>query len=135
MAKSVSELRNEILSLTNQQVDIQIDDGTFKSTYQILGDLSKVWSDLSDVSQANILEMIGGKRNSNVVAAILENFNVAEKALATAGKSSGSALSENEKVLESINGKMQIYPVFPTDTLWHKSSITRSICINTVCFI
>ena len=109
MAKSVSELRNEILSLTNQQVDIQIDDGTFKSTYQILGELSKVWSDLSDVSQANILEMIGGKRNSNVVAAILENFNVAEKALTTAGKSSGSALSENEKVLESINGKMQIF--------------------------
>ena len=108
MANSVSELRDEILALTGNKVDIQIDEDTFKSTYQILKELSEVWGGLSDISQANILEMVGGKRNSNVVAAILENFSVAEDALETSMASAGSALEENEKYLESINGKISI---------------------------
>lgn len=106
MANSISELRNEILALTGNKVDIQIDDNTFKSTYQILKELSQVWGDLTDISQANILEMVGGKRNANVVAALLENFSVAENALATSASASGSALAENEKYLDSIQGKM-----------------------------
>lgn len=106
MANSVSELREEILSLTGNKVDIQIDDNTFKSTYQILKELSGVWSDLTDVSQANILELIGGKRNSNVVAALLKNFSIAENAVTTSAESAGSALEENEKYLDSINGKI-----------------------------
>lgn len=106
MANSVSELRDEILALTGNKVDIQIDEDTFKSTYQILQELSQVWGELTDISQANILEMVGGKRNSNVVAALLENFSVAENALKTAATSAGSALSENDKYLESINGKI-----------------------------
>ena len=106
MANSVSELRDEILQLTGQRVDIQIDEDTFKSTYQILKELSAVWDDLTDVSQANILELVGGKRNANVVSALLENFTVAEQALQTATKSAGSAIAENERQLESIEGKI-----------------------------
>lgn len=109
MADSVSELRSEILALTGQKVDIQIDEDNFKSTYQILQELSEVWDDLSDISQANLLELIGGKRNSNVVAALLENFTVAEEALVSAAESAGSAMEENEKQLESIQGRISIF--------------------------
>lgn len=108
MASSVSELRQKILDLTGQKVDIQIDESTFKGTYQILKELSSVFDTLSDTSKANILEMIGGKRNANVVAALLENFSIAEEALAVSAESAGSALKENEKVLESIQGKLNI---------------------------
>lgn len=108
MASSVSELRDEILALTGGKVDIQIDDDTFKSTYQILKELSEVWDELTDVSQANILEMVGGKRNSNIVAALLENFSVAEAALETSANSAGSAMAENEKYLNSVQGKIDI---------------------------
>lgn len=108
MANSMSELREDILALTGNKVDIQLDENTFKSTYQILKELSGVWHELTDISQANILEMVGGKRNSNVVSALLENFSVAEKAITTSANSAGSALAENEKVLESIQGKLNI---------------------------
>lgn len=108
MANSISELREELLALTGNKVDIQLDKNTFKSTYQILKELSVVWGELSDVSQANILEMVGGKRNSNVISALLENFSVAEEAITTSANSAGSALAENEKVLESIQGKLDI---------------------------
>ena len=37
MAASVSELRESLLALTGGKVDIQIDEDTFKSTYQIMG--------------------------------------------------------------------------------------------------
>lgn len=106
MANSVSELRDEILSLTNNKVDIQINEDTFKSSYQILKELSQVWNELSDVTQANILEQIGGKRNANIVSSILNNFDIAEQALRTSMDSAGSALAENEKYLDSINGKI-----------------------------
>lgn len=105
MANSVSELRDEILSLTGGAVDIMLDEDSFKSSYQILKELSQVWQELTDVSQANILEMIGGKRNANAVAAILTNFDIAENVLKDSVNAAGSALAENEKYLDSIAGK------------------------------
>ena len=115
MARSVSELRDEILSLTGNKVDIQFDENNFKSTYQILKELSQEWDNLTDITQANILEMVGGKRNSNVVAALLENFSIAEEVVETSANSAGSALAENEKYLESIQGKIsQFQAVFET---------------------
>ena len=109
MASSVSELRDEILALTGNKVDIQIDDDTFKGTFEILREIASVYGELSDVSQANIVELIGGgKRNGNVVAALLENFSVAEEALETSANSAGSALAENEKYLDSVQGKIDL---------------------------
>lgn len=106
MANSVSELRQELLKLTNGKVDIMLDDQTFKSTYQIMKELSGVWNDLADVDTANILELIGGKRNATAVTSLLTNFKDAEAALQAASGASGSALKENEKYLDSINGKI-----------------------------
>lgn len=106
MANSISELRNEILALTGGKVDIQIDENTFKNTTQIIRELSSVWEELTDISQANILEMVGGKRNANVVAALIENFELVEEVLDSSTNAAGSAMAENEKYLDSINGKI-----------------------------
>jgi len=107
MANSVSELRGEILALTGNEVDIMIDDTTFKSTVDIIRDLSKVWGGLNDITRANITELIGGGvRNANVVSALLNNFSTVEEVIATAANSAGSALAENEKYLDSIAGKI-----------------------------
>lgn len=108
MANSVSELRDELLKLTNGKVDIMLDDKTFKSTYQIMKELASVWEDLSDVDTANILELIGGKRNATAITSLLTNFKDAESALKTATTAMGSATAENEKYLDSISGKLDI---------------------------
>lgn len=107
MANSVSELRDKILTLTNGDVDIQIDEDTFKSTYQIMKELSNVYKSLRGVDQAALLELIGGKRNANVVASILENFQIAEDALKSSQESAGSAMRENEKYVQSIAGRIE----------------------------
>lgn len=109
MANSVSELREQLLALTRGRVDILADSGQYKSTYEILKDIASVWDDIVNnqgTDSAAILELIGGKRNANVVAAILENFDIAEDALAVALNSAGSAAEENAKHLESISGRI-----------------------------
>lgn len=119
MANSVSELRSELKSLTG--VDIMLDSKNFKSTYQIMKELSQVWSGLSDVTQANVTEMIGGKRNANAVSAILNNFDVAESAMESAANSANVAWEENEKWLDSIQGRLgqldASFQVLSTDVL------------------
>lgn len=107
MANSVSELRQEILDLTGQKVDIMIDEHTYKSTVQIMRELSTVWNDLTDTTRTNITELIGGGvRNANVISAFINNFETVEEVIATAANSTGSALEENEKYLDSIAGKV-----------------------------
>lgn len=106
MANSVSELRKEILALTGQKVDIMIDDNTFKSTTQILRELSGVWGTLTDINQAAALELLGGKEQANILASLIQNFSTVEDVIATSQNAAGSALAENEKQLDSINGKI-----------------------------
>lgn len=62
LVHSTAKLRELILSLTNQKVDIMIDSSTIKSTYDIYKELSNVWDEISDVDQAALLEALGGKR-------------------------------------------------------------------------
>lgn len=107
MANSVSKLREDVMALTNGKVDIMLDDSTFKSTYQIMEEISEVWDEMTDVDQAALLEMIGGKRNSDAVMSLIKNFDVAKAALQDALGSEGSALAENEKYLDSIAGRVQ----------------------------
>ena len=107
MATSVSKLRKELKSLTG--VDIQLDDSTFKSTYQILEEISKVWHDLDDVTQANVLERIAGKHQGNIISGLLDNFSVSERALKTSQNAEGGALKENEKYLNSVQGRVNVF--------------------------
>ena len=58
MATSTAKLRDKIKGMTG--VDIMIDDKTFKSTYQIIQEISKVWNDLDDISRTSVLELMAG---------------------------------------------------------------------------
>ena len=106
MAESVSKLRGQIKALSG--VDIMSSKDEFKSTYQILKELSKVWNTLTDVNQASLTELIAGKRQGNLMSSIMSNFSDAEAVVRVANKSMGSAETEHEKKLQSINGKLNI---------------------------
>lgn len=125
MADSVSELRSELKQLAG--VDIMKDDNTFKSTYQIMKELSEVWKDLSDTTQANITELISGKRGGQSTSALLNNFNVAEDAMKQALNSSGSAMRENQTYMDSLQAKLNqldsAFQKFSTDLM--KSDIPK----------
>lgn len=69
MATSVSKLRDEIQSLSG--VDIMLNEDTFKSSYDILMGIGEVWDGLSDINQANITELLFGKRQAIDMASCL----------------------------------------------------------------
>lgn len=110
MANSVSTLRDKILGLTNVHgtggFDILTDSGEFKSTYDILVGIGKVWDEIGDVDQAALLQMVAGKHNSNAVSAILDNYQDMEDILETSTKAAGSASKEYENWLDSIEARI-----------------------------
>lgn len=104
MAESVSELRAEIKAISG--VDIMIDDDTFKSTFDIMDELSQKWESLKDIEQARIIELIAGKRQGNIISSLMTNFDVAHEALQVSRNADGSAMAEHAKWLESLEAKV-----------------------------
>ena len=104
MVESTATLRKEIMALSG--VDIMLDENTFRSTYDILGELADKWSTLTDIQRASLTELVAGKRQGNIVSALMNNFDTARAATETALNSEGSAMKENERYMESISGKI-----------------------------
>lgn len=69
-------------------------------------ELSAKWQDLTDIQQASITELIAGKRQGNIVSSLMTNFDIAQNALQTSLGSSGSALEEHSKAMDSIELKL-----------------------------
>ena len=117
VVSSVPQLRQLIRDLTKvssndfKGLDILKDDGSFKSTYDILLSLSKIGydmgnSDQGDLKQASIFEKIAGKNRANIASSILQKPEMLEKVYNETQNSEGSALRENETQLDSIQGKV-----------------------------
>ena len=104
--ESISQMQTHILNLTNGKVNIFEDNGDFKSTYQILKEISEVYDSLSDTAQADLLESVAGKRNANAVAAVISNFDQVEKATEAATIATGTAENEQAKYMKSIQGHL-----------------------------
>lgn len=104
MAESTASLRAEIMALSG--VDIMLNEDTFKSTYQIMDELSEKWEDLSDIAQASIIELMAGKHQGNVFSSLMANFDTARSALETSLNSSGSAMAEHEKWQKSLEARI-----------------------------
>ena len=109
MAETTSQLQEKLKALTGGKVDIMVDANNFKNTTEILREMSKEWEHMTDVEQAAALELLGGKRQANTLAAIINNFDIVEDAIESSTNSQGSALEENAKVLESIEGRITLF--------------------------
>lgn len=105
---TLSDYKNLVLGLTDNKVDIVGDDGEYKSTYQILQEISKVWDDLNSMEQSSLMKSLFGVRQANIGASILENFDIAEQATASAYNSEGSAMKEQQKYMESLQYEIDV---------------------------
>lgn len=100
MAESTAELREEMIALSG--VDIMMDNGNLKSTYEILGELADRWRNLTAAQQEGITELIAGNQQGAVVPALMDNYNVARQTVSTAEHSDGSAERELDDYQKSI---------------------------------
>ena len=104
--KSTSKLRGLVKGLTG--FDIMADEDTFKSIYEILVGIGHEWDKLTDVERASLGEALAGKRNSNVLFAIMNNIEELEKAYETAENAAGSATREQENYQRSIQYSVDV---------------------------
>ena len=103
MVESVSKLREQVLDISG--VDILESNGKdFKSTTQIMRELAQVYDKLSGIDQANLLDMLGGKRGGNVIAAALQNWDIVEDTIRGASLESVDSM---DKQLEVYNQSIQ----------------------------
>ena len=111
MVESVSKLREQVLDISG--VDILESNGKdFKSTTQIMRELAQVFDQLSGIDQANLLDMLGGKRGGNVMAAALKNWDIVEDTIRGATyESVGSMDQQLEVYNQSIQASIDKFKV------------------------
>lgn len=108
-AESITALQTKLLNLTHGKVNIfESDNVTFKSTYDIMQELASVWGEMNDLEQASVTELIGQVRQANTFSSLMNNMSTAAQVVETSMNSTGSALAENDKYLESIRGHMSL---------------------------
>ncbi len=108
----IEQLSGDIANLTKTAstpggISLFTDDAKteYKSTYQLLKEISEVYDELDDKTQAQLLEALAGKRQGQIIAATINNFEAAEKALDNMANSAGSAEAEMSVIVDSIDYK------------------------------
>lgn len=112
----VEELSGQVADLTKTAetpggISLFTDDTkqTYKDTYTLMEDISKVYDKLTDKDQAALLETIAGKNRGNQIAALIQAFQSGQvqKAYEASLNSENSAQEEQDRWMESIEAKQQ----------------------------
>lgn len=104
--ENLSQMQGKVLNLTHGKVNIFDNAGDFKSTYEIMQGIADIYDDLTDSDKADLLETIAGKNRANEVAALIQNWNRVAQATESAENSAGSAMAEQEKYANSLQGRL-----------------------------
>lgn len=102
--ESISKIQTQILNLTQNRVNIFDDNGDFKSTYEILKQISEIYDTLTSTQQASLTEILFGKVRANQGLAIIQAFQSGqiESAYEAAVGAAGSAQAEFDRMSEGI---------------------------------
>lgn len=79
--------------------------GQLRESSAVLSDLAGKWDTLDTVAQSAIAEALAGKRQANILTALMGNWKVVEKMMQDYADGAGSALRENEIYLDSWEAK------------------------------
>lgn len=113
MARGLTTIAARITSADGQKalaeygIEVENLDGSLRSTYDILGDVAKIWGDLTDAQRVALGETLAGKTRYNILAAVLQNYQHAIDATTTALNSQGSASKENAAYMESLEARTE----------------------------
>lgn len=128
VSEDLVNISGDIADLTDGKVSIMSDENTYRSIYDILGQVANVWDELTDKNQAKLLEKLFAKTRAQAGAAIIKNWDTAEKSLEMMSDPnvSNSANEELENATESLEFKLNALKetwtglwqdLFPRETL------------------
>ena len=114
-----SKLNDTLEMLTNIDerggISLLDDNGNYRSTAKVLIELAERWQDIGEQDvkdgqnrQNALLEALAGKNRSNILASILNDPNLLKDVYNDVSTNyQGSAMKENEKQMESIEGHLK----------------------------
>ncbi len=105
-ANEAGELSFKVQGVTKSIDLFDQSTGEMKSTYQVFQDLKSSWDDMSQAEKQSLGLALAGKNQFSVFSAVMTNLNSATEAYKLALDSQGSALKENARYLDSIQGKV-----------------------------
>lgn len=94
-------------ALAEYGIQVEKTDGSLKSTYDILAELKPKWDSMTDAQRVALGDTLAGQNQYKVLASVMQNFQHAIDATEVALNSSGSAIKENERYMESLEAKEQ----------------------------
>ncbi|OYT10863.1 MAG: phage tail tape measure protein, partial [Bacteroidetes bacterium 4572_112] len=104
----VPKLKEAFDQIGESGVAIEDSAGNLRSTYDILNDLAGSYDTISSKQQQYVAELAAGKKQAAVFYNLMSNWDNVVKATAASIDSVGSATKEQEKVLESVQGRLNI---------------------------
>lgn len=133
MLTTQSKLRDTIKEATAvasnnfKGFDIFDNNGNYKSTYEIMLGIADIYDEILETDKqfgrnnANLLlESVAGKTRANIAASIFQNPQLLKDAYKSSQEAENSAMEENEKYMDSINGHIaQLQNVY--QQLWANS--------------
>lgn len=78
----------------------------YKSTRQLLQDISEIYNQLTNENKTALLETLAGKGNGQAVAAVLNNFDTVTQSLESMSNSAGNAEAEMAVAMDSLDYKL-----------------------------
>jgi TP901 family phage tail tape measure protein len=81
---------------------------SFRDMGDILTDVKDKWSTMNDAQKMSIAQQIGGTHHYSKFIALMDNYQISIDATTMALNSQGSAVEENAKYVNSIEGKLAI---------------------------
>ena len=89
------------ISLFSNEAETQ-----FKSTRQLLQEISEIYDQLTAESQSELLDALAGNQNGKSVAAVLNNFDIVTSSLESMAASAGNAEAEMAGAMDTIDYKL-----------------------------
>lgn len=104
---TVAKLEETFSNATKGAVHI-VDEttGQLRNVYDILDDIAEVWDSLDKNTREALAIEAAGIRQKNVFLSIMQNWQGVEDAVKSASNAMGSSDEENQKYIESIEGRM-----------------------------
>lgn len=110
ITRSTARLQEEFSRATGGTVNvINQQTGELRNSYDILTDLSKVWNNLDKKTQIGLAIDTAGVGQEEVFLAMMNNWNGVKTAAMSASNSFGMANLANQKYLDSLSGKVDVF--------------------------
>jgi TP901 family phage tail tape measure protein len=105
-------------ALNNVGVSIKDMAGSVRPVSDIISDLAGRWTSLTDEQRQNLGVTLAGRHQLTRFLALMNNFDIAISSTNTSLNSQGSAMKEQEKFADSLEGRLN-----RLDTAWNKLTL------------